>query len=99
MVGDQVEATGTNPTWDLSGMEPVPCEPPACWHFGIAVGSEVGWLAGEGHNSSPAELAAPLLSPQGGNACLHLHSPFHHSQRALWGCGTIRQAYEMPSHP
>lgn len=42
----------------------------------------------KGHGRSPAELAAPLLSPQGGNACLQLHSPFHHCRSLQCSVGT-----------
>lgn len=49
------------------------CGPPLCWHFGASQGSSSGmprpWQCQE---PSPSELTAPLLSPQGGNACLQL---------------------------
>lgn len=47
-------------TWDLAGMEPVPCEPPMCWYVGIAVGSAVEWLAREGHSSSQQSWLLPF---------------------------------------
>lgn len=52
------------------------CEPPLCWHFGAAQGSSSGvprrWRCQE---RSPADLTAPCLSPQGGNACIQLQQP------------------------
>lgn len=82
-------------TRDLAGVGPGPCEPRPRWCFGVAMGSGGG---AKGHGHSPAELAAPLLSPQGGNACLQLHSPFHCCCSPRCSVGTWDNLPDPPGH-